>query len=190
VASAIDQYRKVLVSRPEYEPVLNDLAALYVDMGDYQEAQALYERALRADPRQTRAHINLASLYLRLNKFQEAHGELATALRMNPRDFAAHTNAGTMYAKISQLASDPEQKKIFLDRSEMHFREAMFLNPDSAVAAHNLGIVLARQADSSSNPGKMKEAIYYFTRACQLDPDNQPFKQHLDAATAQAGRSQ
>jgi tetratricopeptide (TPR) repeat protein len=187
--TAIDQYQKVLAARPDYEPVLNDLAALYVDIGDYDQAHALYQRAIQSDPRQTRAHINLASLYLRVGKFQEAHNELATALHMNPRDFAAHTNAGVMYGKISELAPDLEQKKLFLDRSELHFREAVFLSPDSAVAAHNLGIVLARQAKDSGRAGKIKEAIYYFNRACQLDPENVEFKQHRDAAIAQAGQN-
>ena len=82
-----------------------------------------------------------------------------------------------------------DDKRDLLLQSEMAFRAALYLNPKSAVAAHNLAIALVAEARlEPAQAGKIREAVVYFNKACQLDPDNAEFRQHLDAAREQVAR--
>jgi len=100
-------------------------------------------------------------------------------------------NYGAMCGQIAGAVTDPAQKKLLLQRSEDVLRTAIYLNPDSAPAAHNLAIALSRQADMDpiANARKRQEAVFYFAKACQLDPQNAEFRLHLNLAREQAARA-
>jgi hypothetical protein len=97
-----------------------------------------------------------------------------------------YVNIGSMCGKLSQEAKDPNEQKALLRQSELAFREALYFNHDSGLAAFNLAKVLAFEArQNPADSGKMKEAVFYFNKACQLEPENPEYRRHLLAAQQQ-----
>jgi tetratricopeptide (TPR) repeat protein len=183
---ALAEFQKALQYRPNYELALNDMARLYTELGKYDQAFECYDKAIQAAPKYMGSYINLAGLYFQLSLFDNAFNVLGAAQQIDPRNYIIYLNAGTFYAKRADLTNDPVKKKEDIQHSEVSFRSAIFLNPDSGLAAFNLGKVLEYEA--SQNPadsGKMKEAVFYFNKACQLEPENPEYKRHFLAAKSQ-----
>jgi tetratricopeptide (TPR) repeat protein len=162
---------------------------IYADLGQYDLAIQCYQRAIKATPSYIPSHINLANLYFSLRDFAKAVDELGEARRLDPTNYVVYVNIGSMCGKLSQESHDPAEKKALLHQSEVAFREALYFNHDSAVAAFNLAKVLAFEAHlNPADSGKMKEAVFYFNKACQLEPENPEYKSHLLAAQQQVSQ--
>lgn len=184
--AALKEYDTVLQYRPDYEVALNDMAMVFADLHQNDQAIMCYQRAIKAAPNYIPSHINLANLYFTLRDFQKAVDELGEARKLDPTNFVVYVNIGSMCAKLSQEAKDPNEQKALLRQSELAFREALYFNHDSGLAAFNLAKVLAFESRQNPNDsGKMKEAIFYFNKACQLEPENSEYKRHLLAAQQQ-----
>lgn len=184
--AALKEYGIALEYRPEYEVALNDMAMVYADLHQYDQAIMCYQRAIKASPNYIPSHVNLANLYFTLRDFQKAVDELGEARNLDPTNFAVYVNIGSMCGKLSQEAKDPNEQKALLRQSELAFREALYFNHDSGLAAFNLAKVLAFEArQNPADSGKMKEAVFYFNKACQLEPENPEYRRHLLAAQQQ-----
>jgi tetratricopeptide (TPR) repeat protein len=185
---ALIEYQIVLQYRPEYERALNDMAMIYIDLGQLNRAIDCYARAIRAAPGYIVSHINLANLYFRMGNYDGAVRELADAKAIDPNNYVVYVNAGAMCGQLSALTTDPKQKNALVQQSEIEFRQALYYNPESAVAAFNLGKVLEYEStQSTADAGKMNEAVFYFAKASQLDPENQEYQRRLLIARKKAG---
>ncbi len=109
----------------------NDARALF-DAGYVADAQsrfddaaALYRRAIAADPKSFEAHISLGLLLARQKKFDEARTELATATTLDPGDAGPETKARAWraLARIDR-ATDPAA-------ASNDLLEALKLSPES-----------------------------------------------------------
>jgi tetratricopeptide (TPR) repeat protein len=182
-SAALQQYQIVLKYKPEDERALNDMAAVYIDLGRYADAIDCYQRAMKSAPRYIATHINLANLYFRIQRYNDAARELDDAAAIDPTNYVIYVNLGSMRGQLADRINDPAQKKQLIQASEVAFRQALYCNPDSAVAAYNLGNVLAYESRlSAADAGKMREAVFYFAKACQLDPENKEYRQRLEEA--------
>ena len=56
---ALDYYKKAIEIKPEYALALNNIGAVLIDRGDYQQAKPYLERAARADPNTSSTYRNL-----------------------------------------------------------------------------------------------------------------------------------
>ena len=76
---------------------------LYADalwsMGLFQEAEALYERALAASPNLARGHHGMAKALAARGRLGDAMNEAQAALRLAPRDLEIHHTVGTIYER-------------------------------------------------------------------------------------------
>ncbi|MGB8600717.1 MAG: tetratricopeptide repeat-containing glycosyltransferase family protein [Rhizomicrobium sp.] len=84
------QYRAALAIRPHYTAALGNLADLLSEKGQNDEALALYEKLLRADPRNPQAHLNRGILHLSRGSLTEGWRDYAGRLKMAGRPIADH----------------------------------------------------------------------------------------------------
>src|SRR3974390_1358099 len=64
LARAASHYRAALNLSPDYLPALGNLADILADEGNIEEALALYDRVIAADPKSAQARLNRAILHL------------------------------------------------------------------------------------------------------------------------------
>jgi len=131
-----------------------------------------WERMLRINPRDARAHYNLAIVLERTGQPLAAIAHYEEALRIQPDSADAHNNLGIALVRLGR-AQD----------AIGHYEQALRIRPDFAGAHDNLGVVLARL-------GKGQEALGHFEQALKIDPDDAPARYNLAVALEQAGRIQ
>jgi len=114
-ATAYDLY--VRASRIDEEPK------------DYDEAEALYRRAVELDPHLAGALTNLGNLLYRRHRVGDAMDLYRRAVEIDERQAEAHYNLGYLLL---------ERRDAW--RSIPHFRRALAANPDFADAHFNLAV--------------------------------------------------
>jgi tetratricopeptide (TPR) repeat protein len=86
------------------DPANPQSVTLYADAlwssGLFQEAETLYERALRQSPNLARGHHGMARSLAARSRLTEAMDEAQTALRLSPRDLEIHHTVGTIYERM------------------------------------------------------------------------------------------
>jgi type IV pilus biogenesis/stability protein PilW len=121
--------------------------------GDYKEALAKFQEALKIVPEDEDLHYNLGIAYSRLNDKTNAQKHYEEALRIFPDYAEVHNNLGNLLMSNGKFAEAIE-----------HFEKAIELQPDSPSAHNNLGTAKARQ-------GQVNEAVVQYMEAIRLQPD-------------------
>ncbi len=129
----------------------------------FEEAAALYEKAIELDPGFARAYSGLATLhFLRFRKFltvpfesieQKTHDLALHAVRLDPDDYLAHWVLGRLYSYLGKHT-----------QSLAEFNRALHINPNDAN-------VLADFADFLVYCGRTEEALKHCQRAIRLNPN-------------------
>jgi type IV pilus biogenesis/stability protein PilW len=102
--------------------------------GRLEEAASLYERAISADPKLTRAYTDLISLYGRLKRDTEAKQSYRKAITLDPNETDAYYNFGVFCFERGRMAEAKET-----------FEHAVQLQPRHAEALNNLGVIYEQQ---------------------------------------------
>lgn len=131
---------------------LQDAVAAYT-RGDWNEAEKLCRRILKAMPGQFDALHLLGVIAAQTERMEEAATLLGRAVAINPRDAAAHSNRGNALQTLRRL----EEALASYDR-------ALALKPDYAEACLNRGSAL-------QDLGRLDEALASYDRALKLRPD-------------------
>jgi len=134
-----------------------ELAAGYLELGNYGVALQEANEALKADPNYVPAHNVLGLAYMELRDDKSAEASFQRALRINALDSDSNNNYGWF---LCQRKREKESVKFFLDA----LRNPLYQTPEKSWV--NAGIC-ARQAGDQVN------AEDYFQRAVKLRP-NQP----------------
>lgn len=108
--------------------------------------------------------VSLAQGYMEKDRLEIALEKLRRAIQLDPRSAPAYTLLGVLFERIN----DPVQ-------AEVHYRQAVTLDPSSGDMNNNLGGFLCRQ-------GKAAESLQYFDQAV-IDP----FYRTPQAALTNAG---
>jgi tetratricopeptide (TPR) repeat protein len=130
----------------------SNLAAAYLALGRFEEAEASSREALRINPNLADAHNNLGVSLRRLGRLIEAEQCFRAALRIHPNHADAHCNLGVVLQRQEKLAE-----------AVGHLQEAVRLAPGNAQAQNDLGGVLL----ACNLPEK---AIPYLREAIRLRP--------------------
>jgi Flp pilus assembly protein TadD len=143
--------------------------------GQPESARSQFEVAERLNPGEVQVHSVLARILWSLGRKGQAKAEGALAERLSSlkqsRDRASYSIAkGNVF-----LASGD------LQRAAQEFREASRLNPKSAGARYNLGLVFARLSNS-------QRARHEFQEALLLDPKFAPAYNALGVSYKRAGQ--
>jgi tetratricopeptide (TPR) repeat protein len=139
---------------------LNDLAVLYSQRGERQQALELLREAVALQPGRTDIRRNLGKALLAADRVDEGLTELAAALRRNPDDVEAMEALGETYLRLGRFAE-----------AEAVARQSAARAPANALGHYHLGQALLRT-------GRLAEAEAPLRRAAELAPD------HFNAAYA------
>jgi tetratricopeptide (TPR) repeat protein len=136
-----------------------------------QEAEEVYRRILKADPRNADAWHYLGMIAYQSGDAASAATNIEHALKLNPNLPEAHNNLGIII----------ESRGETLDAVE-HYRQAIVINPDFAEAYNNLGVLRERQEE-------FEEAIACYRKAVDLKPTYAQALNNMGKALTAQGRA-
>jgi Flp pilus assembly protein TadD len=145
------------------------LASVHLVHGQFDEAIAHFQQALRLRPDLLELYNDLGIAFAQQGKPEQAVASFEQALQLKPDYPEAHNNLGIVLAQQGQWTD-----------AITHYRAALRLRPGYAEAHNNLGIVLARQ-------GRLGEAVAHYGEALRLWPDYAEAHNNLGLALADSG---
>ena len=150
-------------------------------LGQFGEAAATLDEALRIDPRLAGAYILRGTILVNLKEYERAIVDFQEAIRRNPEDAVAFNNCGLAYSGRGDYY-----------RAIRDYSEAVRLNPRNASIRFNRGKTYHLTQDEQMALEDLNKAIelnpndaqYYETRAEVLDKLNEPARARLDREKA------
>ncbi|WP_269606804.1 tetratricopeptide repeat protein [Prochlorococcus marinus] len=153
-ASEAAKFYQYFINQGFKDPMaFSNYAGILYDIGNLQEAELLYRKAIKINPDYVDAHYNLGIILKELGKLQEAVLSYRKAIKINPDCADAHYNLGIVLKELGKL-----------QEAELSTRKAIQINPNFAQAHYNLGNIL-RDLDKS------KEAERSIQKAIEIKPD-------------------
>jgi len=146
-------YKKLLKQSEFSAPLHNNLGAVYLSMGRYDDAKDCFSTALVIDPNKLEAYVNLGAFYQLKGQFDKAETCFQNALRINPNCVDACVNLGA----IKRLGGK-------LLEAEATLNHAITCDPRCSEAYNNLGIVLHEL-------GHLKDAFMAFKKTVEINPN-------------------
>ena len=135
------------------------------------KAIQLLERAYQLDPENEDAALNLGGAYVLSKKHAQALSILEPLSEREPENPMVWTNLGAAYLGNPVLARDQDQR-----RAIAAFERAIELNPVTPHVAYNLGLIYRDRKEN-------REALYWFRRAVQADPNDQDARRYVKRLT-------
>lgn len=187
IEGAKQAYRNGLQVEPTNASLLFNLARVYDQNNERNEAITYYQKTLEADPNFTFAYNNLALLYEEGRNFAEAEKSYKMALKKDQSYNLARLNLGNLYANNGQYeasqkmfteaqAQEPQNEWVYYytgnlylrmsqyDRAITAYHKALELNPGNATAYYLLAVSLSKVK-------RMDEALQASLHYMQLEPE-------------------
>ncbi len=149
------------------------IAQLYQDAGDKDNAGKHMVAALKANPRDVKTRLVAAQWAYELGDFDQAETQAAIAVQLNPESLDAHLIRGV----VGMMRKD-------FKTAEDSFEKAHLLSPSNLLAIGNLVLALAEQDDAA----KRRLALEYAQIAARLFPDQPESAATLGWAYYKQGR--
>ncbi|TDI16418.1 MAG: tetratricopeptide repeat protein [Acidobacteria bacterium] len=193
--SVLDEYRQsqqVNADRPEAH--LN-LGVLHQQLGELEEAERAYQRALSMVPSSVPVRINLADLYREQNRDEEGETLLRQTLVISPDDGDVHHALGLLLVRQNRyqeaLAALGQAARLRPESWRYSYILAVALHETGQVTsalqtlkkAHdrhpdNLELLMLLTTLNRDN-GRLQEAILYANKLIERVPENAMFRQLL-----------
>jgi tetratricopeptide (TPR) repeat protein len=176
-AKELEQLRKVVSLSPDFARGHMALGKALLHDGKIEEAVKELQDATRLDPQSGEAHYQFGLALARAGRQKEATAELQKGRELSAAD------ERNQNAELDISEGRAAMQKGELEEAAAKFQHAIKLQPDSAVAQHALGVVLAKQGDAEGASAAFKKAL-------DLNPGDQAAQQALgrmnlpDAPTA------
>jgi tetratricopeptide (TPR) repeat protein len=148
----IERLSKQLESNPQNYRLHFELANLYADAGNHNEAIRSYQKALEINPKFVEAMVNLGSTYSDLELNEEAVEQFEAALALDPEDCKARSNLGNAYYSMGRYPD-----------AMFEYRRAIDLDPKCHSAMYNIGVAFA-------DAGLFREAVNWWKKVRQTAP--------------------
>ena len=136
------------------------------------EAEALFLKAIKSDPKSVQAHFQLGHLYVKQKEYIKAIGVYESAAKLDPQFSETYFNLAFIYAV----------KKEYAKAEEMYNRVVQLAPPYMDEALYNLALVQEKQ-------GKRAESIKNLEKALEVNPKNEMAKKYLLRIKRGSGRS-
>lgn len=151
LASANREFIAAMAARPDDWASHANLGNFRMERGEFAEAAACFETAMKLEPRMVGPLVNAAMAYSNLGRNADAEKCLRRALQLEPDNAAANFNLGLLLGEQGHL---PE--------AEQALRKALKADPQMAAAAYNLSVILGDK--------KLDEANEWSQKAHALQP--------------------
>lgn len=174
-SNAVDYFKEAIKINPNYTEALLNLAVLYNDLGQYQEAKQLYTH-LRKQPakknlekdiepvlkgRLSNMHADIGDVYRSIGLYSYAIEEYQKALLLNPQYVDIRTNLGVALREGGKLDDSIKELKTVLKQ-----------DPKFSNARIQLGVTFYSQ-------GATQEAQKEWDVVLKQDKDNESAKMYL-----------
>jgi hypothetical protein len=106
-----------------------NLAGLYQDRGDLDQAASHFESALRIEPNNIEAHYLAGQVYFQQRKFDQAANHLSTAIRLKPQHAGARKYLAAVYQQTGRVAEARQelQRVIEIDPADVEARARLMM---------------------------------------------------------------
>jgi tetratricopeptide (TPR) repeat protein len=131
---ALTACRELLALQPSRPDLLGFSGTLAFQLGEFDEAVALYRRALAAQPDAADLHYNLANAFGQSGRLEEAAAAHRHAIMLRPDFAAAHHNLGNTLRALGRPSEAVEAY-----RRELACRATAVGERDLGIALHDLG---------------------------------------------------
>jgi choline-sulfatase len=181
-ARAIEQFKRALDLKPDYDLVVINMANAYRALGRDQEAMVGYRRFMELDPKNAQIRYEAAQILIDGGKLDEARQELTQALALEPKLAAARNALGVLALRRGDLAGAEREIRAAIDQKAdvrlAHFNLALLaeqqgdlrraiteylkemeLHANSYKAAFNLGRLYERTGDRQGQLAEFRKAI-------------------------------
>jgi len=101
---AVKELEEALLRDPGDLKIMDTLAQIYEELGDFPRAQALYEAALKREPDHPAVRNNLCFSYYQSGAWEKAESCFREALRQNPDNTLARNNLGLLLVRQGRQA--------------------------------------------------------------------------------------
>ena len=152
-ARAIEDYRLALKADPQLPGIHFELAEMLRTLGtpeSTREAEAEYETALAANPRDWQSERRLGDIALQRNDLAVASERYGRAIQLQPGD----VDASIGLAKVYMAQNEPSKAQGLLER-------ALQQDPTNAVAHYRLGTIYRQTGHSSEAKHELEEYQKY-----------------------------
>ena len=151
-SGAKDYYEKALKQDPDISKVKAGLGRLYLDMQEWDQAEAAFLEVLEKDPGSFDAIYGLATIAVQKKEFEKANGFFEQLLEKEPRSLALLNERGLLYLKRNEPKKAVEV-----------YRKIFEIDDRYAKGHANAGLAYAFLEDAD-------KALGEWTRALDLDP--------------------
>jgi tetratricopeptide (TPR) repeat protein len=157
---AIAKFQQGITQNANCADCYNNIGYSYMQLKDYDKAEAAYKKATEIRPNDAAAYNGLANLYNAQKKFDEAAAASAKATSLGASGAAGGGgNADALYNQGVILWNGGK-----IAEAQKAFADAVAANPNHAEAHYQLGMALVNQ-------GKLPEAATEFETYLKLAPD-------------------
>jgi predicted O-linked N-acetylglucosamine transferase (SPINDLY family) len=148
------QYKKLLESLPSNILILNNLAGIAFQRGNFEEGLKIINQSLSISPNQPSSLNNRANALRELKRLDEALESYDQAIALKPDHIYAYSNRGNLLRELNRL-----------DEALISCNYAVTLKPDYADAHYNCGNVLR-------DLKRFEEAVISYDQAIALKPEH------------------
>jgi len=149
-ARAKEEYLKALEIDARDEDALQGLAETYTALGLFDQAEATYREAIKAQPNLWTVYVSLGGFYYDRSRYADALAEWKKVIELVPDNSWGYTNLGAAYLRMRRFA----------DARRM-FEKAIALEPEDPGLLSNLGTACFLE-------GKYREAALNYEKALKL----------------------
>jgi tetratricopeptide (TPR) repeat protein len=164
-------WRDTVAKNPDSWMAHGNLGRLLMHRGQFDEAMAQYQEALRINPRDVDSLVSVGNALFGKGRHDEAADFYGRALAVNPLNPEAHVNLAVILANRGRV-----------EEAIDHDRQALRVNPIHVTAHVNLAVMLA-------SSGRYEEALEHYRAALETSPDQPLTHINLAIALAALGRS-
>ena len=145
---AVAAAREALSLEPSSPAAREQLASLFVDLGDAASLEPIVRLMERVDPDSAGTLYHAAALQFLHQRYSEAAALGERVVATDPNDARTHNLLGAAYATLGQA-----------DEARRSFRASVRANPRDAVTYVNLGLLELQAADWAAAGGHFAEAL-------------------------------